>query len=355
MITLRGLPLRRPVVVSRKAPHFPGRGGHRPLRLLVIRTNSRCTCQKVTTNHRGGTRALPPAMPAPPLADHLTIALSASGARQDSTLRGSLADHAEEPGEEPVGYGTPRGLVHGAREEQVELRTPEQPGARRSGVTDQLRHLATRRANPWDPEAEAHHPEPVPDRPSGRAQGRHVPRKAEPHPPRRHEIQRGRILEDLTPHQRPEEGDRVVEGAVEVPERRHRLWDVERSVPVPDRGWIPGGVQWLGVAGQPRVSEVERPEQQMLERLVLAPPRDGLDHRDQQQVVRIRVADPVPTLLEWLGREVGPETPDDPHDVVNVRLCRLPSPRAPRDCGPHGGAPRGSRGGPRSGRGGGGG
>src|ERR671919_2392732 len=79
MITLRGLPLRRPVVVSRKAPHFPGRGGHRPLRLLVIRTNSRCTCQKVTTNHRGGTRALPPAMPAPPLADHLTIALSASG------------------------------------------------------------------------------------------------------------------------------------------------------------------------------------------------------------------------------------------------------------------------------------
>src|SRR5919106_745354 len=143
MITLRGLPLRRPVVVSRKAPHFPGRGGHSPLRLLVIRTNSRCTCQKVTTNHRGGTRALPPAMPAPPVADHLTIALSASGAQQDSTLRGSLADRAEEPGEEPVGNGTPRGLVHGAREEQVELRTPEQPGARRSGVADQLRHLAT--------------------------------------------------------------------------------------------------------------------------------------------------------------------------------------------------------------------
>src|ERR687892_2349430 len=322
MITLRGLPLRRPVVVSRKAPHFPGRGGHSPLRLLVIRTNSRCTCQKVTTNHRGGTRALPPAMPAPPLADHLTIALSASGAQQDSTLRGSLADHAEEPGEEPVGYGTPRGLVHGAREEQVELRTPEQPGARRSGVTDQLRHLATRRPNPRDPEAEAHHPEPVPDRPSGRTQGRHVPRKAESDPPRRHQVQRGRILENLTPHQRPEEGDGVVEGAVEVPERRHRLWDVERSVPVPDGGWIPGGVQWLGVARQPRVSEVERPEQQMLERLVLAPPRDGLDHRDQEQVVRIRVADPVPTLLERLGREVGPETPDDPHDVVDVP-CRV--------------------------------
>src|ERR671919_214049 len=138
MITLRGLPLRRPVVVSRKAPHFPGRGGHSPLRLLVIRTNSRCTCQKVTTNHRGGTRALPPAMPAPPLADHLTIALSASGAQQDSTLRGSLADHAEEPGEESEGYGSRRGLVHGAGEEQVELRAPEQPGARRSGVTDQL-------------------------------------------------------------------------------------------------------------------------------------------------------------------------------------------------------------------------
>jgi hypothetical protein len=29
----------------------------------------RCTCQAVTTNHRGGRRALPPAMPTPPLAD----------------------------------------------------------------------------------------------------------------------------------------------------------------------------------------------------------------------------------------------------------------------------------------------
>src|ERR671918_900819 len=194
MITLRGLPLRRPVVVSRKAPHFPGRGGHSPLRLLVIRTNSRCTCQKVTTNHRGGSRALPPAMPTPPLSGDLTIAPSATGAQQEATLRGSPSDHAEEPREEPEGYGTRRGLIHGAGEEQVELRTPEQPGARRSGVTDQLRHLPIRRPDPGDPEAEAHHPEPVPDRPSGRAQGRHVSREAEPHPPRRHEIQRGRIL-----------------------------------------------------------------------------------------------------------------------------------------------------------------
>src|SRR5918994_5919312 len=33
-------------------------------------------------NHRGGRRALPPAMPAPPLTDDLTIAPSASGAQQ---------------------------------------------------------------------------------------------------------------------------------------------------------------------------------------------------------------------------------------------------------------------------------
>ena len=57
--------LRRPVVVSRKAPHFPGRGGHSPLRRPVARTISRCTCQKDTTNHRGGRRALPPAMLTP--------------------------------------------------------------------------------------------------------------------------------------------------------------------------------------------------------------------------------------------------------------------------------------------------
>src|ERR671919_230103 len=113
MITLRGLPLRRPVVVSRKAPHFPGRGGHRPLRLLVIRTNSRCTCQKVTTNHRGGTRALPPAMPAPPLADHLTIALSASGARRNSPLRGRFPAPGGGRGGEREGSAPRRGLVHG--------------------------------------------------------------------------------------------------------------------------------------------------------------------------------------------------------------------------------------------------
>src|ERR671924_1186693 len=63
MITLRGLPLRRPLVVSRMAPHFPSRGGHSPLRRPVIRKIHRCTCQAVTTNHRGGTRALPPARP----------------------------------------------------------------------------------------------------------------------------------------------------------------------------------------------------------------------------------------------------------------------------------------------------
>src|SRR5919109_3290477 len=38
MITLRGVPLRLPFVVSRKAPHFPGRGGHSPLRRPLART-----------------------------------------------------------------------------------------------------------------------------------------------------------------------------------------------------------------------------------------------------------------------------------------------------------------------------
>src|SRR5918992_769504 len=83
MITLRCLPLRRPVVVSRNAPHFPGRGRHNPLRRPVARTISRCTCQKDTTNHRGGRRALLPAMPLLPLADDLTIPARVPAARPD--------------------------------------------------------------------------------------------------------------------------------------------------------------------------------------------------------------------------------------------------------------------------------
>src|SRR5918992_250876 len=82
MITLRGSPVRRPVVVSRKVPHFPGRGRHSPLRPPVIRTIRRCTCQAVTTNHRGGRRAFPPAMPTPFLSEDLTIIRAAvEGAR----------------------------------------------------------------------------------------------------------------------------------------------------------------------------------------------------------------------------------------------------------------------------------
>src|ERR671918_430001 len=100
MITLRCLPLRRPLVVSRKAPHFPGRGGHSPLRRPVARTISRCRCQKDTTNHRGGRRALPEAMPTP-LAEDLTIApLGEEALNREVTLRGSPSDQAEEPREE---------------------------------------------------------------------------------------------------------------------------------------------------------------------------------------------------------------------------------------------------------------
>lgn len=62
MITLRGSPLRRPFVVSRRAPHFPGRGRHSPLRPPLARTIPRCTYQAITTNHRGGKRSLPPAI-----------------------------------------------------------------------------------------------------------------------------------------------------------------------------------------------------------------------------------------------------------------------------------------------------
>src|ERR687891_2592032 len=157
MITLRGLPLRRPVVVRRKAPHFPGRGGHSPLRLPVARTIHRCTCQKDTTTHRGGSRALAPAIPnisSRGGSHHSSLRTwrtaecggaesgGAGLARRTSAkqrgLHRSPSDQAEEPREEAEGYGTRRGLVHGAGEEQVELRTPEQPGARRSGVTDQL-------------------------------------------------------------------------------------------------------------------------------------------------------------------------------------------------------------------------
>ena len=77
-MTLRGLPLRRPLVVSRKAPHFPGRGGHSPLRPPLARTIRRCTCQAATTNHRGGRRPLPPARPTP-LAEDLTITPPVTG------------------------------------------------------------------------------------------------------------------------------------------------------------------------------------------------------------------------------------------------------------------------------------
>jgi hypothetical protein len=48
--------------VSRKVPHLPGRGGHSPLRAPLTRTIHRCRCQKVTTTHRGGRRALPVAI-----------------------------------------------------------------------------------------------------------------------------------------------------------------------------------------------------------------------------------------------------------------------------------------------------
>jgi hypothetical protein len=54
------------------------------LRPLVARTIHRCTCQAVTTNHRGGTRTLPPAMPDSLAEDGLTIA---SASERDRRIR----------------------------------------------------------------------------------------------------------------------------------------------------------------------------------------------------------------------------------------------------------------------------
>jgi hypothetical protein len=69
-------------------PYLPGRGGHSPLRPPLTRTIHRCRCQKVTTNHRGGRRALPAAMPSPSPADDLTRAPARerSAAGSDATM-----------------------------------------------------------------------------------------------------------------------------------------------------------------------------------------------------------------------------------------------------------------------------
>jgi len=57
MTTRRGIPLRRPVVVSRSVPHPPGFGRHKPNRPPVARNSARWPCQKATMNQRGGSRA----------------------------------------------------------------------------------------------------------------------------------------------------------------------------------------------------------------------------------------------------------------------------------------------------------
>jgi hypothetical protein len=59
IITARSAPVRRPVVVSRAAPHldtFFGR--HNPTLPRVRRTNRRCANQKPRTTQRGGSHAL---------------------------------------------------------------------------------------------------------------------------------------------------------------------------------------------------------------------------------------------------------------------------------------------------------
>src|ERR687891_1763078 len=110
-------------------------------------------------------------------------------------------------------------------------------------MSDESDRSATRREESRD--AKAHHPQPVPDRPTGTTQRGSVARKTEPDPPFLQQRGRGRVIEDLAPDERAKEPQHVCNSAVEVAEGANRERDVERPILEVERSRLGDGLERL--------------------------------------------------------------------------------------------------------------